>query len=238
MLDQFILPAISLGLSATAIPGPLQAYLLNVTLRYGWRYSLLVIVSPLITDGPIALVIVFLLEQMPPDIIQIIRLVGGLVLLWIAWNAAQQLRAGATFEARSTDDDDPPTDAAISPWRILGTGVAMNALSPGPYLFWATVTGPMLLDALALSGWHALAFIATFYGIFLGGMVGLALAFDRLGRINPQVTQILLRVTIVLLVWFGTSLIAEAFGLSVWHQRGTVALLAFGALWMIYRRLR
>ncbi|MEL6526128.1 MAG: LysE family transporter, partial [Chloroflexota bacterium] len=97
MFETIILPSISLGLSATSIPGPLQAYLLNITLNYGWRRGLLVILSPLITDGPIIFVTVFVLQQIPEWAIQSIRAAGGLLLLWIAWGAWQQLQSGAEF---------------------------------------------------------------------------------------------------------------------------------------------
>lgn len=77
MFSTIILPAISLGLSATSIPGPLQAYLLNITLNYGWRRGLLIILSPLLTDGPIIFLTVFVLQQIPEWAIQVIRVGGG-----------------------------------------------------------------------------------------------------------------------------------------------------------------
>ncbi len=217
MFAQIILPAISLGLSAVSVPGPLQAYLLNITLRYGWKRGLFVVFSPLVTDGPIILVTVFLLGQLDERIIQGIRVVGGLVLLWIAWGAWKQYRAGASFTAESEAAAEI-TRANISPWRVLGTASAMNFLSPGPYLFWTTVTGPLLLEALEISPLAAVAMLLSFYGTFIGGMIVLVLIFNRLGNINQRVTNIILLITIGLLVWFGTMLIAEAFGLSALHR--------------------
>lgn len=217
MFEQIILPAISLGLSAVSVPGPLQAYLLNITLRYGWKRGLFVVVSPLVTDGPIILVTVFLLGQLDERIIQGIRVVGGLVLLWIAWGAWKQYRAGASFTAESAAAEEI-TQASISPRRVLATASAMNFLSPGPYLFWTTVTGPLLLEALEISSLAALGMLVGFYGTFIGGMVILVLIFNRLGNINQRVTNIILLLTIGLLVWFGTMLIAEAFGVSTLHR--------------------
>lgn len=220
MFETIILPAISLGLSATSVPGPLQAYLLNVTLNYGWRRGLLVILSPLITDGPIIFVTVFVLQQIPEWAIQAIRVGGGLLLLWIAWGAWQQLRAGVTFTAQYDDVIDKDDDTSeSSPWRILGTAAAMNTLSPGPYLFWSTVTGPLLIEALDISIWAGVGMLLGFYGTFLGGMAVLVLVFNQLGSVNASTTQSILVVTIGLLVWFATQLIlVDALGWVIVHQ--------------------
>lgn len=212
MFPTIVLPAISLGLSATSIPGPLQAYLLNITLNYGWRRGLLVIFSPLITDGPIIFITVFVLQQVPEWAIQLIRFGGGFLLLWIAWGAWQQLKSGAEFTASDTT----VTKGTISPAKVLGTAAAMNVFSPGPYLFWSTVTGPLLLEALEISVWAGFAMLLGFYGTFLGGMAVLVILFNRLGTIGTDVTRYILVITIGLLTWFATQLIvADALNL-VW----------------------
>ncbi len=211
MFTDFIVPGMSLALSAIAIPGPLQAYLLNITLNYGWRRGLLVVVSPLITDVPIILLTLFLLsglQGISPNTIKLIQIAGGILLLTIAWGAWAQYRAGVTFGAEKSQ----PADG--SPRRILATGIMMNFLSPGPYIFWSTVNGPLLLKGLAISPLHAVSFLLAFYGTFLGGLALLVMIVDRVGRLNMRVMRGLMLATIVLLVYFGTRLIADAFGLA------------------------
>jgi threonine/homoserine/homoserine lactone efflux protein len=223
MFQAIIFAAMSLGFSATSMPGPMQAYLLNVTLNYGWRRALLIILSPLIVDGPIILVTVFLLGQIPDWAIQFIRVMGGLLLLWIAWGACQQLRSGASFTA----GEDKLKENA-SPKHILGTAIAMNALSPGPYLFWSTVTGPLLLQALDISVWAGIGMLLAFYGTFLGSLATLVIVFSRIGKIGSNVTGYLLILTTALLIWFGTRLIlADALGFTRLHAiLGQVILIA------------
>lgn len=233
MFESIILPAISIGLSATSIPGPLQAYLLNVTLRYGWRRGLWVVLSPLITDAPIIIVIVFLLGQLPDIAIQGIRVIGGLLLLWIAWNAWKQVQAGANF---SVGED--KAAESVHPLKILGTAAAMNAFSPGPYLFWATVNGPLLLKALEMSPLAALGMLVGFYGTFLGGMVILVLIFNQLGQIDAKLTRTILLLTVALLVWFGTGLIAEAFALSELHRYLSLIALVLAVVYFSYQRFK
>lgn len=223
MFSSIVLPAISLGLSATSIPGPLQAYLLNITLNYGWRRGLLVIFSPLITDGPIIFLTVFVLQQVPEWAIQLIRFGGGFLLLWIAWGAWQQLQSGAKFTASDTT----VVKGTISPLKVLGTASAMNVFSPGPYLFWSTVTGPLLLEALEISLWWGLAMLVGFYGTFLGGMAVLVILFNRLGTIGADVTRYILVITIGLLTWFASQLIiADALNLVWVYQIISIAILA------------
>ena len=236
MLTQFVIPGISFGLSAVSIPGPLQAYLLNVTLTYGWRRGLLVVLAPLIVDTPVIIVTVFLLGQLPDWAIQGIRLAGGLLLLWIAWGAYQQFRSGAQFgpsKGQHEDANAPPE--TVRSGQIMRMAIMMNALSPGPYLFWATVNGPLLIAALDQSLFHALVFMVSFYGTFLGGMTILVFIFDRLGRINERVTRGIIGFTVILLLGFGTRLIAEALGVLQWHLLLMGLAVMVGALLSVWQ---
>lgn len=228
-----IAPAISFGLSAISIPGPLQAFLINIALRYGWRRSLWVTIAPPIVDLPIIIVVVFLLGQLPAELLQMIRVVGGALLLWIAWVAYQHYRAGTQFSP-----DDRYEDTTFTPKRTLLTAMAMNAISPGPYLFWSTVTGPLLLTALEMSIFHAGAFLLSFYGTFIGGLVLLSLLVSRLGAISPRLTAYLLLLTIALLIFFGTALIAEALGVDEMQRLIVLPLLIGWSGWQIFRQMR
>ena len=103
----------------------------------------------------------------------------------------------------------------------------MNVFSPGPYLFWSTVTGPLLLEALDISLWWGLAMLVGFYGTFLGGMAILVILFNRLGTIGADVTRYILVITIGLLTWFASQLIiADALNLVWVYQLISIAILA------------
>lgn len=207
MIETFLLPAISLGLSACLLPGPMQAFLINTYLAYGWRRGIVVIFSPLLIDPPIILIVVFLLGQLPDAVIQLIRLVGGIFLVWIARGAWLQFRAGAGIGDHAAAQQSPG-----SARRILLTAMTLNLLSPGPYLFWTTVNGPLLIKALGESPLHALAFLAGFYITFLGGLALLGYLVARLGGLDPRINRLIMLVVILLMIWFGASLIGEALG--------------------------
>lgn len=211
MFQQFILPAISFGVSATTVPGPLIAYLINTTLTQGWRKALLVVLAPVITDAPIIILMVFILQQMPDTVLTLIQFGGGLLLYFIAWSAWQQYRSG--LQLTPVNDADP-TQSEQSWRRVLATGIMMNFLSPGPYLFWGTVNGPLLVAALEISAMHALVFLVAFYGTFMLGLSGWVLLFQSIRRVNERYLKAIILLTIGLLIWFGTSLIVSALGIA------------------------
>lgn len=91
-ITQFLQGA-ALGVTAVAIPGPFQTFLISEAIKRGRHQNLPIAFAPLISDLPI--------------------------------------------------------------------------ISPGPYLFWLTVTGPILLSALRISTLNTAAFLLGFYGVFI-----------------------------------------------------------------------
>ena len=227
MLQEFIAPAISFGASAATIPGPLIAYLVNTTATQGWRKAMLVVSAPLITDAPIIVLMTFILGQMPAEALKLIQFGGGCLLLFIARSALQQYKAGYDFD-QSADE----SAAVASSWRrVLLTGIGMNLLSPGPWLFWATVNGPLLVKALDASAGHALAFLVAFYGAFLGGLCCWILLIHQARRMRGDVLRRIILATVLLLLWFGVGLITAATSLEAYHLWIVAALVVGGLIW-------
>ena len=216
MLAAFILPALAFGLGAAVIPGPLLAYLISTILTRGARAACLVVLAPLLTDAPIILLMTFVLGQLPSAALGFIQLAGGCLLLLMAWGALRSLDADSLLTLQPGDAD------GQSGFRVLLTASAMNLLSPGPWLFWATVNGPLLRAALEESSWLALAFLLAFYGVFLGGFCLWIALFSRLRRMPPRYLRLLLLATALLLLWFGAGLMADALE-SAWLQAVMVA---------------
>ncbi|GAB1422526.1 hypothetical protein MASR2M15_27600 [Anaerolineales bacterium] len=226
IITTYLLPALSLGFSASMLPGPLQAYIINTTLNYGWRLGSLMSLAPLIVDVPIIILMVFVLGQMPVWAIQMIQICGGLLLLKLAWDAWKSYQAGAEIEAGETD-----LSIHIPPKRQLFANVIMmNFLSPGPYLFWGTVTGPILIQALNESVLHGLLFIIGFYGSFIGCLNLIVYLFHRLGNLSPRVSNLIIMISIIVLLLYGTGLITDALGLWQFHRIiwGLILILGIG----------
>ncbi len=197
----FLAQGAGLGLTAAGTPGPLQALLISQTLGWGWRRGLPLALAPLIADAPIVLLTTFLLGQLPALALRLIGVTGGLFVLYLArqlvgqWRAVRGLPAGGATGPNGT--------AQIG----MRQAVLVNYASPGPYVFWALVNGPLLLEALDQSAGHAIAFLAGFYGVFIAGMGLMVLAFDRARRLGPRLTAGLMLATIAVLVLFGALLL-------------------------------
>jgi threonine/homoserine/homoserine lactone efflux protein len=190
-LLSFFLQGAAIGISAGASPGPLQALLLTETLSGGWKRGLPVTLAPLITDAPIILFALVLLNQVPPLFLQIVSLAGGILLLYLAWGNWKQVRTSDFLVPEKTRDSGG-----------LKKAILMNWLSPHPYIFWTLVNGPILLSGLRQSTLHGGAFLLGFYGIFTGLMALMVVFFNQIRRLGSQVNRGLIIVSTAALVVF------------------------------------
>lgn len=191
-LLEFWLRGAGLGVAAAGAPGPLQAFLISESLAGGWRRGLLVTLSPLISDAPIVIVMTFLVGQLPAIAIHGLNLAGGFFVFYLAWGVWREWRQPVTGQQ------------AAAPTRSgLRRAVLMNLLSPGPYLFWGLINGPLLLSAWQQSAAHAALFLLGFYGVFLAGMMLMVGVFHQARRFGPRLVRGLMLLSILLLLVFG-----------------------------------
>lgn len=194
----FFLRGAGLGVTAAGAPGPLQAFLISESLAGGWRRGLPVTLAPLISDAPIILVMTFLLGQLPAIVTRGLSVAGGVFVLYLAWGiwrAWRQPVAALRGEYAGTTS--------------LRRAVMMNLLSPGPYLFWGLVNGPLLLAALRQSIVHAALFLLGFYAVFLAGMGAMVIVFHQARRLGTGVQRTLMLVSMLLLVIFAGILLRD-----------------------------
>lgn len=161
---------LSMGLSAGISPGPLLALVVTASLRSGLAGGLRVALSPLITDLPIITLSALLIDLLPPGALRWVGTVGGLVVLWMGVETLRSARHAVLPVVTSAADE-----ARRELWR----GVAVNALNPHPYLFWATVGGPALVSGWRISPGHALAFLVPFYVLLVGSKMAIAWLVSR-----------------------------------------------------------
>jgi threonine/homoserine/homoserine lactone efflux protein len=161
---------LSMGLSAGISPGPLLTLVVTATLRSGFLGGLLVALAPLVTDIPIIVLSVLLVERLPPEALRWVGTAGGLVVIWLGVEIL-----------RSAGHAVLPTESGTrtDPWRELRRGVVVNALNPHPYLFWATVGAPTLVSGWQVSPWFALAFLVPFYALLVGSKMAVAWLVSR-----------------------------------------------------------
>lgn len=193
MLNYFLL-GLALGFPAAAQPGPLQAYLLSETLRSGCRRTLPAALAPLISDGPIVILVLLLLSQTPAWLLDLLRLGGGVFILYLAW--------GAFRSFQRADGSQAGVPVQSSQQGVLKAAL-LNILNPNPYIFWATVAGPIIIDAWRGSPNWALGFGLGFYGTLIAGFAGFIVLFAVAGRLDDRLSRALSGVSAVALLLFG-----------------------------------
>jgi threonine/homoserine/homoserine lactone efflux protein len=201
----FLLLGAGLGISAALSPGPYQSLVIRESLLGGLRRAAPVTFAPLLADIPIAVVLVFLLGQAPLAFLQAVRYGGAALLLYLAWGLWRELRAGDPVEGDAAAKALPAQSAG----RGFMLGMMMLFLSPGSYLYWSSVNGPLLLQALDLGLAHALAFLAGFYAFSIGGLLGIAALIERAGQISPAWQRGMRVASLVLLVGVAIWLLAS-----------------------------
>jgi threonine/homoserine/homoserine lactone efflux protein len=193
----YFFQAAALGFTAAVSPGPFQTYLISESLSGGWKRGAPVAFAPLITDAPIILFSLFILDRLPDTFLQAISIAGGLFVFYLAWSLFKRWRA-----SREDIKNEPGGSS-------LGRGVLVNFLSPGPYLFWGLVNGPLLLTALRQSTVHGASFLFGFYGVMITSLLGIALIFTQARRLGPRLVRGMLLVSILILLVFGGLLMIQ-----------------------------
>ncbi|MBP7691596.1 MAG: LysE family transporter [Anaerolineales bacterium] len=187
------LQGLTLGFSASVSPGPFWAYLLTQTLQLGARRALPLALVPLLSDGPIVVVVLLVLAQTPAWFLRGLEVAGGLFMLSLAGSAFRAARQAAEWRA----------DPAGRPRRSLLHGTLMNLLNPNPWIFWSVIGGPLVLEAWARSAGAAVSFFAGFYLTLTGGMAGLIVLMAVAHRLDPRLVKGLNLVSAGALVVFG-----------------------------------
>jgi threonine/homoserine/homoserine lactone efflux protein len=147
------------GLSAGFSPGPLLALVISQTLKHGIREGVKVAVAPLLTDLPIIFISLLVLTRLSDfkTVLGMISIVGGLFVAYLAFGNLRPQR--------------PNLEAGRAAPQSLAKGVAANALSPHPYLFWLTVGGPVIVRGWTESPVGSVAFLLIFFACLLGAKV-------------------------------------------------------------------
>ena len=143
--------------AAAVQPGPLQAFLLSRVAAVGWRRTLPAVFAPVISDGPIAVLMLALLHSLARGFESFLRGAGGIVLLYFAVRAFIDWR-NAGCEGVGKGPSAP---------RTLMHAVAVNIVNPGPYLGWSLILGPLVIQEWANQPQNAVALIASFYVVMV-----------------------------------------------------------------------
>ena len=189
----YVIQGIAYGFAAAMQPGPFQTYLISQTLSNGWRRTLPVALAPLISDGPIIVLVLLVLSRVPPWWVQVLRVAGGIFVLYLAviiFKVWQKLENGIATVAQTSQ-------------RSILKAALVNLLNPGPYLYWSLVTGPILLMGWRETPANGIGMLVGFYLTLIVGLGGIILLFDTAGRVGQKMHRALLLASVLGLVCFG-----------------------------------
>jgi threonine/homoserine/homoserine lactone efflux protein len=191
----YLLQGIGFGFAAASQPGPFQTYLISQTLTQGWKRTLPAALAPLVSDGPIILLCMLVLSQVPEWMRSGLYIAGGLFIVYLAYGTYKSWR-----------NFDVNVQAAIhgggSRQSIIKAAM-MNALNPNPYIFWTLVTGPILLNGWRESPITGISFLAGFYLTMITSLAAVILIFGFAQRLGPKFNRAMLGVSAAALFCFG-----------------------------------
>jgi threonine/homoserine/homoserine lactone efflux protein len=203
----YIIFGITYAFAAAMQPGPFQAFIISQTIKNGWKRTLPVAFAPLISDGPIIVIVLLLLSTVPTWLIYLLHIAGGLFLLYLAY------RAFVTYLRYDFEKD----VKASKPENSLGKAVLVNALNPGPWVGWSLIMGPIFMKGYEESAAYGIALIISFYSTMVLSLMGIIILFGLARNLGPKVTRITLGISAIALagfgiyqLWQGVSLLLQA----------------------------
>lgn len=189
----YIIQGVGYGFAAAIQPGPFQTYIIAQTLTHGWKRTLPAALAPLISDGPIIALCLLVLSQVPIWFQRFLYIAGGLFILYLAY--------GAYKSWKSFDLNLPSTEFETQ--QSVFKAALMNALSPGPYIYWSLVTGPILLKGWRETPVNGIGFLAGFYVTIVSSLLAIILVFGTAAKLGPKVNRVLLGISAIALFCFG-----------------------------------
>ena len=188
--------------AAAAQPGPLQAFLLSKVASVGWRRTLPAALAPLISDGPIAVLMLFILHRVAHGFERFLRGAGGVVLLYFAIRAFLEWHSARLMQ-ESKDRSAPHT---------LLQAAAVNIVNPGPYIGWSLILGPLVIQEWPQHPQNAVLLVVSFYAVMITCLGLFILLLGTTSFLGPRGRRFLQFVSSIALAALGVHSIAAAFG--------------------------
>ena len=179
--------------AAAIQPGPLQAFLFNNVAQKGWKRTLPAACSPLLSDGPIALLVLLVLNRISAAMYGVLQLAGGCLLLYFAW---------ASYRQWKYYSDTHLENHAVTP-RTLVQAATVNILNPNPYLGWSLVLGPAFLARWLQHPIYAIVLIIAFYTTMVVVLAGTIFLFGTTRYLSPHGRRILVLLSAEILAAIG-----------------------------------
>lgn len=205
MLEYFIIGG-GFAFAAAIQPGPFQAFLLSSVAQRGWKRTLPASLAPLLSDGPIALLVLLVLTRVPANLSRILQVSGGVLLLYLAWVSFKQWMQQTSSNRQKK---------GLIPSTLI-QAAAVNILNPNPYLGWSLVLGPAVLRAWHVSPINAVVLILSFYGTMVAVLGAIVVLLGTTRFLGTRGRRSLILVSAITLAVLGLyQLIAGLLGAGV-----------------------
>jgi threonine/homoserine/homoserine lactone efflux protein len=208
---QLVVLGTSFAFAAAVQPGPLQAYLVSQSLAHGFRRTFPAAFAPIVSDVPIATIILLILTNIPPGFVLALQFIGGAFLLYLAYGAYSSFRNYQQTAA----------PASVSVRQTFFKAVLVNLLNPNAYIGWGLIMGPLVASAWHQSIWTSLAVILAFYVTMIATTLVILALFGRARSLGPWLGRLLIGLSAAALGLFGLY--------QIWHG-GRACLQLLGVL--------
>ncbi len=192
-MSSYLVFGITYGFIAAVQPGPLQTYIISKTLNNGWKSTLPASVAPIISDIPIFILVIFLLNTLPTNFILILKICGGIFFLFLGYKTYLSWK---NFVFKETNNESSRRETLLS-------AVSVNLLNPNPYLGWSLIMGPLFLEGWNAAPINSILLVVGFYTTMAIFLVITILLFAYARKFGPKVSKILLGLSSIALFAFG-----------------------------------
>ncbi len=189
---EILLTGTGFAFAAAIQPGPLQAFLFSKVTQHGWKHTLPASFAPIISDGPIAFLILLILNRFPHYFINYMQTAGGVLLIYLALSAYRQSRKAVA--------ENP---AVKTQPRTLLQAVAVNFLNPGPYLGWSLILGPLVIKYWQADPFYSVLLVSSFYFTMTVTLAATILVFGLTKFLNRSVQKNLVLISGIILAFLG-----------------------------------
>jgi threonine/homoserine/homoserine lactone efflux protein len=192
-MTSYIIFGITYGFIAGVQPGPLQTYIISQTIKRGWKSTLPAAFAPVISDIPIFIITVLILSIVPENFLYVLRIMGGMFLLFLAFKA---------YASWQKFDYNEQTEKSTKIKALLNA-VVVNLLNPNPYIGWSLIMGPLFLEGWSSEHINGISLIASFYFTLVLFLAMTIIIFGFARRFGPKFNRLLLGLSSLALMGFG-----------------------------------
>ncbi len=204
--------AFVVGLSGAMSPGPYLTVTIARTMRKGPLSAALMLVGHALLEALLIIGFAFGLDVFlkRPTVVTALSLIGGAVLLWMAWGLGRGAWTGSIVS-----DLEHSEEEAVREWRggSVATGALVSLSNPYWTLWWATIGVKLASDGLAIGPIGVLAF---FIGHELADITWYSFVIFAVSRgrglLSPRVYRIIMGVLAVVLVVLGARFVVSGIG--------------------------